>query len=245
MLCYYFPRRIYYGEWRKKSKTGLHVFVGILLGIIFCGGVVFVFYTLGYITFGTIEEIDNSNEKNNDSNTNNNENFTSNLGFDQAKIINHDENNYILSREFDGIVASLDDTRTKVTIKFSRNITGGFDSFLPDGDSDEYFNDSKEIKFSKKIKDIYIGGFCVDFSNDTLLFLTEDGTVEYLPVGNNLQTDPDNFKSYGVLDQLTDIILFYDAEKESYGNTILAQKSDGTIYDLQPILKATGNYFGL
>ena len=44
---------------------------------------------------------------------------------------------------------------------------------------------------------------------------------------------------------LTDIILFYDAEKESYGNTILAQKSDGTIYDLQPILKATGNYFGL
>ena len=26
------------------------------------------------------------------------------------------------------------------------------------------------------------------------------------------------------------------------GSTILAQKSDGTIYDLQPIVSATGNY---
>ena len=73
----------------------------------------------------------------------------------------------------------------------------------------------------------------------------EDGSIEYLPVGNNLQTDPDNLKSYGVLGQLTDIILFYDTDKKFYGKTVLAQASDGTIYDLQPILKATGNYSGL
>ena len=229
----------------KKPKTGLHVLAGILLGIIICGGAVFCVYTLGYITFGTIEEIDNTDVTSSDSNTSTNENFTSNLGFDQAKIINHAENNYILSREFDGIVASLDETRTQVTIRFYTNITGVFDTFLPEGYSNEYFNDSKKIKFPKKLKDIYIGGFGVDFSNDTILFLMEDGSIEYLPVGNNLQTDPDNLKSYGVLGQLTDIILFYDTDKKFYGKTVLAQASDGTIYDLQPILKATGNYSGL
>ena len=40
----------------KKSKTGLHVFVGILLGIIICVGVVFATYSLGYLTFNQVEE---------------------------------------------------------------------------------------------------------------------------------------------------------------------------------------------
>lgn len=114
--------------------------------------------------------------------------------------------------------------------------------YLPDGYDDEYFNTTKEIQFSKQLKDIYIGGFGTDFSNDTILFLMEDGTVEYLPVRNNLQTDPNNLKSYGSLQELTDTVLFYDSAKEVIGSTILAQKSDGTIYDLQPIVSATGNY---
>lgn len=147
-----------------------------------------------------------------------------------------------MSREFDGIVASLDESKTIVTIRFYSNITGGFDMYLPDGYDDEYFNTTKEIQFSKQLKDIYIGGFGTDFSNDTILFLMEDGTVEYLPVRNNLQTDPNNLKSYGSLQELTDIVLFYDSTKEVIGSTILAQKSDGTIYDLQPIVSATGNY---
>ena len=229
----------------KKSKTGLHIFVGILLGIIICGGVVFATYSLGYLTFGTQEENSDVTEEDNtieDNDTTNHEDFINNLGFDQSKITNNDSNNYTLSRVFDGIVASLDESKTIVTIRFYSNITGGFDMYLPDGYDDEYFNTTKKIHFSKQLKDIYIGGFGTDFSNDTILFLMEDGTVEYLPIRNNLQYNPDNLKSYGALPELTDIVIFYDSNKEETGSTVLAQKSDGTIYDLQPIVSATGNY---
>ena len=157
----------------KKSKTGLHIFVGILLGIIICGGVVFATYSLGYLTFSTQEENSEAPEEENaiEDNATNHEDFINNLGFDQSKITNKDSNNYTLSRVFDGIVASLDESKTIVTIRFYSNITGGFDMYLPDGYDDEYFNTTKEIHFSKQLKDIYIGGFGTDFSNDTIDFL--------------------------------------------------------------------------
>ncbi len=228
----------------KKSKTGLHIFIGTLLGILICGGVVFATYSLGYLTFSSQEDNNDITEKEatKDDNNTNHEDFINNLGFEESKITNKDSNNYKLSREFDGIVASLDESKTIVTIRFYSNITGGFDMYLPEGYDDDYFNTTKEIHFSKQLKDIYIGGFGTDFSNDTILFLMEDGTVEYLPIRNNLQYNPDNLKSYGALPELTDIVIFYDSNKEETGSTVLAQKSDGTIYDLQPIISSTGNY---
>ena len=56
----------------KKSKTGLHVIVGILLGIIICGGVVFATYSLGYLTFNQAEEptkVETNNESKDDNNS--------------------------------------------------------------------------------------------------------------------------------------------------------------------------------
>ncbi len=227
----------------KKSRTGLHIFLGLILGIIICGGVLASSYFLGYLTFDTLDSVEEdivSEETEVDEATL--DSTTDNLGFDLTKITNALENTYVLSRSYDGITATLDDTKTVVTIGFYSNITEGFALYLPDGYDEEYFNTTKEIQFTKQLKDIYIGGFGEDLSNDTILFLMEDGTIEYLPIRNNLQTDPDNLKSYGTLSDLTDIVLFYSATKNGSGTTILAQASDGTIYDLQSIAGATGNY---
>ena len=161
----------------KKSKTGLHVFIGILLGIIICGGVVFSTYSLGYLTFGTQEENSDVTEEDNtieDNDTTNHEDFINNLGFDQSKITNKDTNNYTLSREFDGIVASLDESKTIVTIRFYSNITGGFDMYLPDGYDDEYFN-TKTIKINNSIIDTSTGEVLENNSTEI-----EDNSVKLL-----------------------------------------------------------------
>lgn len=44
----------------KKPKTGLHVFVGILVGLVLCLGVGFILYTQDFLQFSTTVQKDNT-----------------------------------------------------------------------------------------------------------------------------------------------------------------------------------------
>ena len=71
----------------------------------------------------------------------------------------------------------------------------------------------------------------------------DDGTVEYVPLYD--ATKNHDFKSYGKLEDIKNIIRLYTAEKSIDGGSsfvILAQDTQGNIYDLDSILNNTG-YF--
>ena len=75
----------------------------------------------------------------------------------------------------------------------------------------------------------------------------EDGTVEYVPILKDINTNwrqSDNtkkFNSYGKLKGVSDVISLIPAEASGY-HTVLARKADGTVINLSNALNATGNF---
>lgn len=65
------------------------------------------------------------------------------------------------------------------------------------------------------VVDIFFSGVGQDASGVMLLFLMEDGTVQYLPLKKTYATDYENLKSYGVLSGISNIIKFYSANSLS------------------------------
>ena len=231
----------------KKSKTGLHVFVGILLGIIICGSVIYAAYSLDYLTFGQVEE----NEKaktNNDENNESEENVDNNsLDFDTSKIVNSTADSYELQNYNGTIDVILDETREIATLSFNRKTLS--DTYGLNWDTTgvvEGTVEDKTITFTQGIKDVYVGGIGQDMSGDIILFLMDDGTVEYIPVYKALSTgEVDGLTSYGTLQDLIDVVKFYSvtAIRNPVGSsvTIIAQTKDGTLYDLAPIINDASN----
>ena len=226
----------------KKSKTGLHVFVGILLGIIICGGVVFATYSLGYLTFNQVEETEKTETNNEENNEAEEEVSDNSLDFDTSKIVNGNETQYYLTNYNSTINIRLDETRQIVTLNYNRKILS--DTYGLNWDTtgmDEYTYEDKQLTFDKNIKDIFYGGVGQDASGDIILFLMDDGTVEYIPVYQALSTSGiDGLVSYGALQGVEDVIKFYTAYAMvgltgNYSTTLI-QTEDGTLYDLAPII---------
>lgn len=231
----------------KKSKTGLHFFVGILLGIIICTGVVFAAYSLGYLTFNQAEDpekTETNNEENNETEENVNDNS---LDFDTSKIVNSTADSYELQNYNGTINVRLNDTRKMATLSFNRKTLS--DTYALNWDTTgvvEGTVEDKTITFTQGVKDVYVGGIGQDMSGDIILFLMDDGTVEYIPVYQALSTSGvDGLISYGTLQDLKDIVKFYSvgAIRNPVGSsvTVLAQTKDGTLYDLAPIINDASN----
>ena len=232
----------------KKSKTGLHVFVGILLGIIICVCVVFATYSLGYLTFNQVEETEKT-ETNNEKNNETEEDISDNsLDFDTSKIVNSNGNadTYTLANYGHTINISLDETRKVVTLSYNRKVLS--DTYTLNWDLtgvEDYVYENKQLTFEKEIKDIYFGGIGQDATGDIILFLMSDGTVEYIPVYQALLSNGiEGLTSYGVLPNITDVVKFYTVNASagmSGSVSILAQTKDGTLYDLAPIINNANN----
>ena len=232
----------------KKSKKGLYVFVGILLGIIICGGVVFATYSLGYLTFNQVEETEKT-ETNNEENNETEEDISDNsLDFDTSKIVNSNGNadTYTLANYGHTINISLDETRKVVTLSYNRKVLS--DTYTLNWDLtgvEDYVYENKQLNFEKEIKDIYFGGIGQDATGDIILFLMSDGTVEYIPVYQALLSNGiEGLTSYGALPNITDVVKFYtvNASTGMIGSvSILAQTKDGTLYDLAPIINDASN----
>ena len=101
------------------------------------------------------------------------------------------------------------------------------------------------ISFSQPVVDIVIGETGQSVGGDVLLFLLADGTVEYMPVVKALESQ--NFKSYGQLAGVKDVVKFYHVDAVSDTGdwsgyvTTLAQRDDGSIVDLQSFMLAALN----
>lgn len=209
--------------------------------------IVFASYSLGYLTFSQVEEnekTETNNEENNETEEDVSDNY---LDFDTSKIVNGTADSYELQNYNGTINVRLDETRKVATLSFDRKTLS--DTYSLNWDTTgvvEGTVEDKVITFTQGIKDIHIGGIGQDTSGDVILFLMDDGTVEYIPVYKALSTSGvDGLTSYGILLDLKDIVKFYSvgAIRNPVGSsvTILAQTKDGTLYDLAPIINDASN----
>ncbi len=164
--------------------------------------------------------------------------------FDLSKCLTCDSNyNYHLaSNSGDLAHVQLDDNdHKKVTVTIYYDAIKNTGNEVKTTGSKEY-----TITFTKNVTDIVYSNYGLDITFGTILYLLEDGTVEYTPVLDAAMKG--QIKSYGQVSGLTNIVKFYlNASATSKGevgafDTTLAQSSDGTLYDVMTTLTKTNNY---
>lgn len=103
-----------------------------------------------------------------------------------------------------------------------------------------------DLGLSGKPTDLLLTGFGQAVGEETLFFIMEDGTIEYIPLAKAIQEN--KIKSYGKLPNVSNVIKFYDGSScpaEGYtgcGHQSLAQRADGNYYELYDAVKITGNF---
>ena len=226
-------------EMKNKKGNSSLVILTILLMIV-CAG-------LGGFVFVNKDKL--LNECATESTTINNEKVQKNNKTEKCDEVSYDinTNEYGLSAKSFGVMVNIDRSRTKVTIKTNNktlNETFGLQMFTAD-DSITYEEiDTKT--FSKKVNQVLIDGAGQDASGAAIIYLMEDGTVEYTPILKDFNANwgneaKDKFNSYGKLDGVSNIISLIPAEANGY-HTVLARQADGTVIDLANSFQATGNF---
>lgn len=92
-----------------------------------------------------------------------------------------------------------------------------------------------ELSFDKDVVDVHMTSFEVSPSLNTIFFLLEDGTVDYMLVEDAIETN--DFKVYGTI-KLKNVAKFYEGNICTNNNrdcekTCFAQTVDGKIYNLE------------
>lgn len=91
---------------------------------------------------------------------------------------------------------------------------------------------------ARKVTDVMVGGFGQAVGEETIFFIMDDGSVEYIPVYQAAKTN--SFKSRGAIEGVEGIVKLRQVGMSSncigFG-TVLAQKANGEFYDLYSILK--------
>ena len=101
---------------------------------------------------------------------------------------------------------------------------------------------SKVLTFDKKVIQVLFGEFGQGAGAETILFLMEDGSVEYIPFYKeisksnwNTLSDAEKMNSYGAIKGVTNVVMLYnmtvDSDLSGY-NSVGATRKDGTFYNL-------------
>ena len=225
-------------EEKKKSNAGLIVLVVILL--LACVG-------MGAFIFINKDAIFNG--ENGQTIINNKDNSKKEKAT-KCPDISYDlnTNEYGLSENEAGIAISIDKTRKNVTISYNAaTVSHTFSLGWFSGADTTIYEIIDTKSFDKKITQVLIDGSGQDVSSMAILYLMEDGTVEYVPLLKDINDNwgqQDNTKkvnSYGKLEGVSDIVSLISAEADGY-HTVLARKADGTVINLSDAFRATGNF---
>lgn len=230
---------------KKKGKGSVVVIV--ILVLIILGLVGYIACDKGWV-FSTKTDKETT-EKGTEKKDNSTEN-EKNISTSKCSEISYDlkTSEYGLGATGAGISVSVDKTRKSVRISYNGATVSNTFGLGWTTAADTYSYELIDTKtFDKKISQVLIDGSGQSAKNSTILYLMEDGTVEYVPILKELNTNwsqQDNtkkFNSYGKLNGISDVISLVPAEAQGY-HTVLAKKADGTVTNLVDIFKATGNF---
>lgn len=233
---------------KNKKKGGSSVAVIVILVLIILGLVGYIAYDKGWI-FSTKTEKETTEEgtKNKDDNkeTEKTESKNKLAGIDLNKNLSNTKisvgNLYFDSN--DGLYISLDNTQKKVNYDFNCNRVNTRYGLGWVTSNEDYSSEKHEINFDKKVVEVFIGSFGHEAQGDVVLFLMEDGTVEYIPVVDSFKNHRDNPVSYGKIENVKDVVRFVrvnacpTGEHTSCYADTLAVTSDGSFYDLNAHIK--------
>ncbi len=214
----------------KSKNTGLKVTIGILILIVIGMGV-YIAYDKGVIfkTSTTKEEKKEKVEKKVEEKEQKEEKLKP-LLFDSNKCINNDEMEYSINSSQFGVGVSLNPDRRSVRFSGDWGIFG-----------DKLSNFEYNINnFQSNISDVAIAVFGYDGYSSAIVYLMEDGTIEYTPIRKAKEAN--DFKSYGKVNGIEDIVsikIIYGKVKNSPvggGYSVAAIKEDGTFYDLSKFI---------
>ena len=246
----------------NKKGTNISVICCLIIIIVLCGYIAYdkdVFNLAKNDPKESINKNEDSSKKVLENNTNTNNGTSNNEGsgnqnttttttnpqyqFDISKCSNCDsEYTYELTVNGSFAEATLksDNKTVWVNIDYDTISDGGHNKVNNKGQK------GYTLTFNKKVVDIVYATYGIDLSYETILFLMEDGTVEFLPIDD--AAIKGQIKSYGQVENITNIVKFYPNISAGRTNgvggyvTTLAQSSDGTIYDIMTILSKTDNY---
>ena len=246
----------------KRSR----IIISILAIFLVISGTLAVYFAVNFkrtvnevaINYNKIEDLNNKLEQVSD--IENNEEIQANEkivykytpDFENGKCLNAEENNiYTLTRhaEFQNyyIQAYVKDSGNNVQLSVEWN---AIKNMFPKIKNELSGNKEYSINnFSSKVVDIYIYGWGQSVGYESLFFLMEDGTVEYMPIFTACKEN--NFKSYGKIagiENIVDIVsggVKYSIDDSGAGAgwaSIFAINSDGNYYDIGKILMKTEYY---
>lgn len=164
-------------------------------------------------------------------------------GFIIDKSLNSNGKSYSLvsGNSSNGINLSFDSSKTTMSVsicncKFNLSYSIGWVTANEENCDGITYENRGTISFDQEVQEVLIGGFGQSNSNDTMLFLMKDGTVEYIPIRKAYtSTQPEKVTSYGKIANVDGIVKFYQVSAGQYV-TVLAQKADGSFYDLNESL---------
>lgn len=239
-------------EEKKKSNVGVIILV-VVLFLVCIGMGTFIFINKDKL-------INTSNksqtEKSSIKKENKQEEDTKIAELDLSKCLNQTNVNYsnpVEAITSIGLTPTVDDGKRSVTIK-----TDG-SKFGPVSTLSAYYSGKYNMYvdgFDKDIENVYVGELGQDPMGTTLLYIMEDGTVQYTKIFkkesdssgnqhytlNTYQQGEDNFRFHadGTVKDVKDVIKIYNVNATTTGSgamTAIGAKKDGSFYDLSVINK--------
>ena len=150
------------------------------------------------------------------------------LGFNENLVVTDDYNqeyNIIL-----GTYMGVDDSYFDIQYGTNKNEIV-FIKYSNNEEDSQYFL----LPFESRVVDIHLSTFDMNTELNTIFFLLEDGTVEYMLIEDAIERN--DFRSFGKLEDLTNIAKFYEGtscevDSPICTKTAFAQSIDGKIYNL-------------
>lgn len=250
-------------EVQKKGDNKSLIAIIVILVIVIFGMAIYIAYDKKII-FSEARNVENDKRSNNKKDNSNDESSkkdntstSTNVGdevreIDLSKSLNTD---YVYSNlsgtdSSQGLSMNVDTDKKGVTLTIDWNVFGPLTSASAWSSS---ITNYPVVGFPKNVSDVLVGTVGQDVSGLNLIYLMEDGTVEYTPVFLK-HTDASyylsvNYSAYqqfatnGPISGVTDVVKLYNAtmtpagfNAASGGATILAAKKDGSFYDLGYII---------
>ena len=149
------------------------------------------------------------------------------LGFDENQIL-YDENDNNYTFIFDNY-AGLDDSYFEVRYGDDKNSINLVRNYLETGNSEGHM-----LEFNERVVDSFVAGFGDSNEKDSIFFILEDGSIEYILIERAIRND--DYRTFKI-DGLSNIVKHYNANScsdvtSNCERTVLVQSMDGTIYDL-------------
>ena len=167
------------------------------------------------------------------------EKFSLPTSIDSSKCINQKgEYKLNIGDESSYVVCSMDDTRTKATLGIYWDRISKVYGVSPNGGMGNY--DTREVTLNGKVKSVVCTSFGQTGDYCTVLFLLEDGTVEYIPLRKAVMNN--NFNSCGKISNVSGVSYITGNVSYANGHAIIGLKDDGTFYNLSELLMKTGDY---